>query len=171
MIHWYVIQSKPRNEEFVLQQCYSRNIEAYSPRIRVRKVNPRARKFQSYFPGYLFVHAELDDIGRSTLEWMPGAIGLVHFGGEPAIVPDTLISAIRTKVEEINAEDAHMTEKFKPGDPVVILSGPFAGYEAIFESRLPGSERVRVLLSFLNKQQIRTQVPVEILSPTSKSSS
>jgi len=42
---------------------------------------------------------------------------------------------------------------------VVISDGPFAGYEAIFDTRLPGSERVRVLLQLLNSQR---RVPVEL---------
>jgi transcriptional antiterminator RfaH len=40
---------------------------------------------------------------------------------------------------------------------VKITSGPFAGYEAIFDLRLKGSDRVRVLLDLL-----RRQVSVEI---------
>ena len=46
-----------------------------------------------------------------------------------------------------------------PGDTIVISDGPFAGYEAIFDARLPGSERVRVLLQLLNSQR---QIPVEL---------
>jgi len=41
----------------------------------------------------------------------------------------------------------------------VISDGPFAGYEAIFDARVPGSERVRVLLQLLNSQR---QVPLEL---------
>jgi transcription antitermination factor NusG len=47
----------------------------------------------------------------------------------------------------------------KHGDGVVIEHGPFEGYEAIFDQRLPGTERVRVLLQFLSNQR---QLPVEI---------
>jgi transcription antitermination factor NusG len=38
---------------------------------------------------------------------------------------------------------------------VWIRDGPFRGFEAIFDIRLPGSERVRVLLEFLgNKRRV-----------------
>jgi transcription antitermination factor NusG len=40
----------------------------------------------------------------------------------------------------------------------VIQDGPFAGYEAIFDVRLPGKERVRVLLQMLT----RRSVPLEL---------
>jgi transcription antitermination factor NusG len=42
---------------------------------------------------------------------------------------------------------------------VVIQDGPFAGYEAIFDTRLPGRERVRVLLKLLQKRQVPVDLP------------
>jgi len=47
----------------------------------------------------------------------------------------------------------------KAGDPIRIQDGPFRGYEAIFDARLPGTERVRVLLEFLGNQR---KVAVEL---------
>ncbi len=41
---------------------------------------------------------------------------------------------------------------------MIIHSGPFAGYEAIFDLRLSGSERVRVLLKMLNNRNL----PIEL---------
>ena len=41
----------------------------------------------------------------------------------------------------------------------MILDGPFAGHEAIFDVRLPGSERVRVLLKLLSRQQVPLVLP------------
>ena len=40
------------------------------------------------------------------------------------------------------------------GDTVTIQDGPFAGYEAIFDTRLSGQDRVRVLLNLLQKRQM-----------------
>ena len=67
----------------------------YYPRIRVQPVNPRARKIKPYFPGYLFVQADIQAAGQSALAYMPHSGGLVCCGSEPAPVPDTLIRAIR----------------------------------------------------------------------------
>ena len=41
----------------------------------------------------------------------------------------------------------------------MIHSGPFAGYVAIFDANLPGSERVRVLLKFLQNRQLLLELP------------
>ncbi len=67
---------------------------------------------------------------------MPHTFGLVSFGGEPAIVPENLIHAIRKRLDEINAAGGEVFDKLKAGDTVLISSGPFQGYEAIFDARI-----------------------------------
>ncbi|MFZ6031521.1 MAG: transcription termination/antitermination protein NusG [Chloroflexota bacterium] len=156
--HWYALRSKPRKEDVVWRQLRDQGLEVFYPRLRVHTVNPRARQLRPYFPGYLFVQAEIETTGLSFFQWMPHALGLVTFGGEPSTVPDNLIHAIRQRVEEISVAGGQVFDGLKPGDVVRITYGPFEGYEAIFDARLPGNERVRVLLQFLNTRT----VPVEI---------
>jgi transcription antitermination factor NusG len=159
MEQWYVIQSKPQKEKLLYEQLCLREIEAYYPSIRIKPVNPRARKFKSYFPGYLFVHVDLDLVGTSALQWVPGAIGLVKFGGEPASIAESLLQAIRSKIEKNGADDSYYAARFKHGDTVSINEGPFSGLKAIFDTRLSGSQRVRVLLEVLRDQQLRVELP------------
>jgi transcriptional antiterminator RfaH len=155
---WYVIRSKPNKEDFLAGQLAAYGIKVFCPTVRVRTVNPRARKVKPYFPSYLFVHVDLQAVSASNLHWMPGAVNLVSFDGTPASVPDALIAAIERQVEHINASQESNVKGLKPGDVVVIQGGPFAGYEAIFDGHLSGRERVRVLLNFLQKRQ----VPIEL---------
>jgi transcriptional antiterminator RfaH len=158
---WYVVQGKTGKEEFLCDQLFAQQVEAYCPWIRVQPVNPRARRRVPYFPGYVFVRLDLEQFQASMLRWLPGAIGLVSFDQEPAFVPENLVEAIRHRVDTINmAGGEPRLAGIKAGDTVVLRDGPFAGYEAIFDVRLPGSDRVRVLLSLLGGRQI----PVEISS-------
>jgi transcriptional antiterminator RfaH len=157
-INWYALRSKPRKEEVLWKQLLAREIEVFFPRMRVHPVNPRSRKLRPYFPGYMFVQVDLEEVGLSRFNWMPHAIGLVSFDGEPATVPDNLIHAIRKRVDEIAAAGGEFYDGLQPGDPVRISSGPFAGYEAIFDESLPGNERVRVLIQMLSDRHI----PVEL---------
>jgi transcriptional antiterminator RfaH len=158
-VNWYALRSKARKEEVVWRQVRTAGFDVFYPRLKVQPVNPRARKLKAYFPGYMFVRVDIDQVGMSAFQWMPHAMGLVCFGDEPAIVPDNLIYAIQKRVEEISAVGGELFDGLNPGDTVVISDGPFAGYEAIFNARLPGSERVRVLLQLLNSQR---QIPVEL---------
>jgi transcription antitermination factor NusG len=155
---WYALRSKPRKEEVLWKQLLARDIEVFFPRIRVHPVNPRSKKLRPYFPGYMFVHVDIDEVGLSKFNWMPFAIGLVSFDSVPATVPENLIHEVRKRVDEIAAAGGEFYDGLKPGDPVRISSGPFAGYEAIFDMRLPGSERVRVLIQMLTDRNM----PVEL---------
>jgi transcriptional antiterminator RfaH len=158
-LYWYALRSKPRKEEIVWRQANSQGFEVFYPRLKVQPVNPRSRKVRPYFPGYMFVQVDLDELGLSVFKWMPHTLGLVSFGDEPAIVPDHLIHAIKKRVQEIDAAGGELFDGLSPGDKVTISDGPFSGYEAIFDARIPGSERVRVLLELMNDQR---QVPLEL---------
>ncbi len=162
---WYVLHSKPHKEEFLSEQLWLRRIETFSPRIRVQVVNPRARKIRPYFPGYLFVHVDLQVTPLAMLRYTPGASSLVMFGGEPASVPEGLIQAIRRRVDEINAAGGEVMETLKPGITVLVDAGPFSGYEAIFDVRLPGTDRVRVLLKLLKDRQVLLELPASHVHP------
>ena len=155
--HWYVIRSKPRRERFVYEQLHGQGLEVFYPSVRVHPVNPRSAKERAYFPSYLFAHLDLAAFGVNRLRWLPAAVGLLEFGGEPAVVPDALIAQLKLRVASIQSVGGVTFDGLQPGDVVKITSGPFAGYEAIFDLRLKGSERVRVLLEML-----RRQVSVEI---------
>jgi transcriptional antiterminator RfaH len=155
--HWYVIRSKPRRERFVRDQLSGQGLEVFYPAVRIHPVNPRSSKERAYFPSYLFAHLDLAAVGVNKLRWLPAAVGLLEFGGEPAIVPDVLIAQLKLRVASIQSVGGVTFDGLQPGDVVKITSGPFTGYEAIFDLRLKGSERVRVLLEML-----RRQVTVEI---------
>lgn len=156
---WYALRSKPHKESFLYRQLQANKIETFYPQVRVQTVNPRARKIKPYFPGYLFIQVDIDEIGFSTFHWTPGSAGLVTFGGDTPVVPDGLIAAIRRRVNDINAAGGELFVGLKPGDKVIVEEGPFAGYEAIFDARLSGTDRVRVFLKMLNQQQLPTELP------------
>jgi len=70
-----------------------------------------------------------------------------------------LIVAIRRNVDKINQAGGEQLDGLKVGDTVVIQGGPFEGYEAIFDTRLDGNERVRVLLKLMHNRQISVELP------------
>jgi transcriptional antiterminator RfaH len=155
---WYVLHSLSRKEEIVWRQLIAQDFKVFYPCLQVNPVNPRSRTVRPYFPGYLFVHVDLGQVSLSTFRWMPHASGLVCFGGVPAAVPDALVDAIRRHLSQIVAAGGELFFHLKPGDQVRIRRGPFAGYEGIFDARLNGGDRVRVLLKMLNDRY----VPMEL---------
>jgi transcription antitermination factor NusG len=165
---WYVLHSKPNKEELLWEQLTLRNIEVFYPRLRVYPVNPRARQVRPYFPGYVFIHVDMEEVGLSTLQRMPGATGVVSFDNQPSQVPDALIPTLKKQVDEINKRGKEVLPDIQPGELVDIQSGPFAGYEAIFDVRLPGRERVRVLLKMLHGRATKMELSADLFARRTK---
>ncbi len=169
--NWYALRSKPRKEASVSRQARARGFEAFYPCIRVQPVDPRSSRIRPFFPNYLFVRADLEVSGLSTFQYMPHAIGLVCFGGEPAPVSELIVEAIRKKIARISAAGGELFESLSPGDRVWIEAGPLSGYEAVFDARLRGSERVRVLLKMLSDQYVPVELSAGVIEKASSSSS
>src|SRR5512134_170722 len=113
---WYVLCSKPNKEMILWRELAARGFECLYPRLLLRPVNPRSRKVRPYFPGYLFLRAELEQVGVSTFQWMPYSTGLVCFGDAPATVPDHIVEAIFRHVEELNAARGKEMTGLQRGD-------------------------------------------------------
>lgn len=156
---WYVVHSKPNMEQFLAGQLESRQITFYLPLLSVKPNNPRCKKHKPYFPGYLFIHADDRSANRLIIERTPGVAGLVNFGGEIAFVPDTMLNAIRQKVEQLNLTGCETHRRLSKGEKVKIHSGPFAGYDVIFNSSVDGRDRVRVLLTLVEKRMLTIELP------------
>lgn len=180
--HWYTLHVKPHKERFVHERLLApegmphlgesaagQSFEVFFPSVRVKPKNPRAAKIRPYFPGYLFVYADLETLGENAFSWIPGAHGLVSFGDEPAVVPETLIRQLKERMIQIEEAGGLVIASLKPGDRVRVVSGPFAGYEAIFDAQLPGRERVQVLLAFLSKHPQRVEMDLEDVEKVKKS--
>lgn len=152
MLEWYAVFTKPRGENQALNALLAKNVEVYLPTIRVRPVNPRARHTQPFFPRYLFVRADLETVGLSTINWTPGVTSVVTAGGRAVPVPVTLIDTLRKRLANLEPPPEAAPVPFRQGEPVVIAQGPLQGINAVFDASLDGKGRVRVLVEILQRQ-------------------
>ncbi len=158
MTSWHVIRSKPNKDSLLFKQLQAHGFETYFPQLNIKPVNPRASKTQPYFPGYLFVKLDLQATGFSLLQWMPYSLGLLRFGGDAALLPDELIHTIQKQLTD-SATKTLTSPAIQRGQRVTIEHGPFAGYHAIFDTALSGTERARVLLLLLQNRQLAIELP------------
>jgi len=149
---WYAVQTKP-HKEFMVREALSciEGVEPYLPTLRVQPVNPRARKLRPFFPGYLFVHTDLTQVGLSAIRWNPGVVRVLGGGGELLAVPDPVIARIRQSVEEVQTQGSISGGRFRHGDRVRITTGLFEGFEGMFDTSLNGQMRARILVEFLGR--------------------
>jgi transcriptional antiterminator RfaH len=156
--NWYVLRSKPHKERALFNYATQHKYEVFYPTIPVNPVNPRASKIRPYFPGYMFLRTVIAQFGNSAFHWMPFSQGLLRIGNEPASVPENIIFSLQKRVEKIWKAGGMMIDELVKGDNVIIHRGAFEGYRAIFDIRIPGTERVKVLLEVLGERFVTLEV-------------
>lgn len=163
---WYLVYTKPRQEDVALTNLTRQGYSVYLPRARQtrKRQGRRVAVIEPLFPRYLFIHLDThtDNWGpiRSTL----GVASLVRFGQKPAPVPESLIAFLQSRE---GGDGLHVWAEptYRTGDRVRVADGPLEGYEGILLART-SRERVVVLLDILGKQ-IRTQVDMNRLEHSS----
>ena len=162
---WYVLNVKPNMERVVAKHLDQReDVIVFFPAIRVTPKNPRAAKIRPYFPGYLFVSLDLEELGSDALRWTPGTRGLVSFGGEPATVPEQFVQKLKKHLVERASMSQPEALRFNQGDQIRIVSGPLEGYKALFDMHLADRDRVQVLLTYLSDQFRRVKLDVSAIT-------
>jgi len=153
--HWYLIQTKPRQEIRAEENLQRQHFECYRPHKPSTSGDGKAD--EALFPGYLFIRLD-----RHMDNWYPirstrGVARVVSFGSEPTPVRDELIEQLRQRL----AAPAEKP-KFQPGERVHLQGGGFNELEAIFVSD-DGDERSVILLTLLQREQ-KVRVPTRYLS-------
>jgi transcriptional antiterminator RfaH len=147
-MYWACAQLVPQRERLALHTLTLAGYATYLPRLRQHRI-ARGRGIETMpalFPGYAFLLVTLQ---WHAARWCPGVARIVLDGAAPAKVPDAVIAAIRAREVRGLVE---LPSRFKRGDPVRILRGPFHERLAIYDGMAP-HERVAVLLSLLGGQQ------------------
>jgi transcriptional antiterminator RfaH len=160
-LDWYVIHTKPRQEERALENLERQGFECYLPTLSIVKIRhgKQCVVVEPMFSRYLFI--QLDDSGHGK-SWIPirstkGVSRLVMFGGEAAKVEETLISALR---DRSNTETICTQPLFTSGEPVRLTEGAFANIQAIYHMD-DGDKRAMVLIDLLSR-------PVSVSVPTAQ---
>ena len=151
MREWWLVHTKPRQEDKALANLRAQGFECYLPLLPVEVLQRGSLKVkdQPLFPRYLFARPSINGAGenwgviRSTL----GVNRLVSFGTQPAKVSESLVLAI----QESTAQRIEPQAKFNQGDVLQVTQGPFAGIEAIYDMKV-AEDRVMVLINLMSQQ-------------------
>ena len=165
MKFWYLIHTKPKQENTAKENLLRQNYCVYLPMVvsRRKRKGRTSRTLEALFPRYLFIH--LDD---STEDWAPirstiGVSGLVRFGLIPAKISESIIAAIKTRENDEGIHELQVSD-FEDGQSVRIAEGPFEGYEAIFKSK-SGQQRAILLLNIAQKLS-KIQIDIDKIEPS-----
>lgn len=148
--HWHLVYTKSKKENEAELHLDNQGFQVYLPkhRVGVRKRGQYTEITQPLFPRYLFVELTEGVHDYSPIRSTRGVVGLVRVGPDLAIAPSNLIDYLRSNEEQALAPKP--LNPFKVGDKVLVVDGPFAGYEAIYQCDR-GEDRALILLSLMNK--------------------
>jgi transcriptional antiterminator RfaH len=162
MNKWYVVQTKPRDEQRAEVELANQGFTVYLPKIIVekKKSNKIQKVLEPLFPRYLFVQLDYTHDDSYTIRSTRGVgKGLLLFGETPAVVPDEIIADIRVICQN---STAHPKPLYQQGDTLLVKEGPFKGLIGVLEKineASTGEARVLVLIELLGKIQ-RLTFPV-----------
>ncbi|HIJ55177.1 MAG TPA: UpxY family transcription antiterminator [Deltaproteobacteria bacterium] len=147
---WYALHTKSRFENVVSDGLLKKSMDAFLPKIMV-KSRRRDRKLMirvPLFPGYIFVKTDLNPVEHIEILKTVGAVRLVGNKDGPISISDAAIESLRIMIATENP--IATGARFKKGDRVMVVYGPFAGVTGIF-ARYRGKGRVIVNIEALGQ--------------------
>jgi transcriptional antiterminator RfaH len=124
------VYTLPRNEKKVAERLQEKGYTVYCPLIKtLRQWSDRKKMITvPMFNSYVFIN--IDGTERVSVLKVHGIRNFVYWLGQPAIVKDYEIEAIRLISTE--AEDIKVTNlKIAEGDTMCITEGPFKGLHGV----------------------------------------
>lgn len=152
-MNWYCIYTKPRYEDLVCSKLIPlADISFFNPKITIKKIHRGQIEGtkEALFPRYIFLKFDLSKYYH-LIKNTRGVSRILDDGlMNPIIVDQSIIEAIKLKT----AEDVDMINQsnFKPGENVIVRSGPFHEFEGVFLNDLNKDNRVKVLFKVIGYQ-------------------
>jgi len=131
---WYVLYTRTRHEKFVESQLLKKGIEAYTPKITLRRKWSDRIKFieEPLFKSYCFAKFSL--YNKIKIVSQAGVVNIVHFSGQYIPVHESVINSLKILIQNKIKLDPY--PYLKEGDKVLIKKGPLRGLEGyIVEKR------------------------------------
>lgn len=150
---WYVVQSRPIQEEVAATHLERQGFPIFLPRIVRSLGSPsRARRvLRPLFPRYLFVALDLEVDRWRPVRGTYGVSALVMDGDRPRAVPPGLVEELRARVGADGG--VVLRGQLAPGDRVRFDNGPLVGQTgSLLELSAP--DRVSVLFQMLGAERV-----------------
>ena len=150
-LKWYVVQSKPREEERARYYLEEKGFDTYLPMMEVvsGRVFKNVTTEKALFPGYLFCRFEKEDEILAHVRWTRGVKKLLPESVNPAPVENEVVQAIKSLQQK---DGVIRQQPLQKNDQIRIARGPMKNILGVFDHWTSDQGRVMVLLNFINYQ-------------------
>ena len=162
-LRWYLVQSHPHAEVKASQHLRRQGFETYLPRfLKLRRHARRIEKVAApLFPSYLFAAVDMASQRWFSIDSTIGVTRLVRNGTHPAVVPVSILEALKRREDANGFIQLDPRPKFSPGDKVCVLAGAFQDCFGFYDG-MSGRDRVAILLELLGRK-VRVVLDPEII--------
>lgn len=160
---WYVLRTFSGHEKKV-KQYLEKEVERLGLEDKIdeimiptetvfemRRGKKRTRE-KTFFPGYIMLHAVLDNELQHVISNLPSVIGFLTTGDEPTPLRPDEINRIMGKMDEAREAGEQPEIPFKTGDPVKVVDGPFNNFSGFVEEVFPDKMKVKVMVSIFGRK-------------------
>ncbi|WP_371185703.1 transcription/translation regulatory transformer protein RfaH [Thalassotalea maritima] len=151
---WYVLTSKPRDEQRAYDNLVSQGYHCFLPKIsKVKKRNGvKSLTLEPLFPNYLFIQLDDEQANFNAIRSTRGIGAFVRFGMNHATIDADIIEQIRAnQAQSSQPKTLEQMLDYQSGDLVTIQQGPFQGLTAIYQAK-DGLERSILMINMLGQQ-------------------
>ena len=147
---WYALHTKSRFENVVSEGLAKKTLTVFLPKITVKSRRRDRHKMirVPLFPGYIFVKTDLNPHEHLEILKTTGAVKLIGSKQGPVSIPDAAIDSLKIMVA--TDQEVITGTRFKKGDRVMVINGPFSGVTGVFSS-YRGDGRVIVNIEALGQ--------------------
>jgi len=162
-LQWYVLRTLTGQERKIklhLENAITNlGFQEYVPQILIPiekvfqiKKGKKVTKEKNFYPGYLFVEANLEQGEvKYLLRHTPGVLGFLGIG-EPEPLRQNEVMRLLGKVDELEESEGEMIGSFMEGESIVVTDGPFNSFTGIVEEINHEKKKLKVTVKIFGRK-------------------
>jgi transcriptional antiterminator RfaH len=161
---WFILQFKANSHRQAEKNLNLQGFETFLPLVDTtkRKVSRFTNTTQPLFPGYMFIKLDIINSPWHKINNTYGVSRLVTFNSNLKSIPTKFIDDLMKRCDCLGK--LLPIKKFKKGDQVEVLKGPFANFIATIET-YETDQRIWILMDLMGRQT-KIQTPSDTLQPS-----
>ena len=159
-ISWFAVYVQVNHEKEVIKRLQQKSIDCFLPLMETwsKRRDRRLKVHIPLFPGYVFVHTQLDNHTNVNILKTPGALTILRNSEGPLPIPDYQIENLQTILHSPQTLSSH--PYLKEGDWVQVVRGHLAGCAGILIRQNPKKGRLVVSVDII-QQSVSLELDME----------